>query len=66
MSLQREGLEAREDKLAQVMIKHDEEVARHKGHVKKADKGLARKKVDQDKEHDARPKTVREPTPTCL
>ena len=59
LSLNREGLEAREGNLAQAMTKHEEEVAHHKGHVKKADKCLARKKADQDKEHEARLKAVR-------
>ena len=60
LTLQRKGLEAREGSVAQVMTKHEVEVARHKGHVKKADERLARKKPDQDKEHKARLKTVRE------
>lgn len=59
LSLNREGLEAREGNLAQAMTKHEEEVAHHKGHVKKADERLARKKADQDKEHEARLKAVR-------
>ena len=41
------------------MGKHEEEVTRHKGHVKKADERLARRKADQDKEHEARLQAAR-------
>ena len=59
LSLNCEGLEAREGCLAQAMTQHEEEVARHKGHVKKVDECLAIKKVHQDKEHEARLEAVR-------
>ena len=41
------------------MARHEEEVTRHKGHVKKADERLARRKADQDKEHKARLQAAR-------
>ena len=41
------------------MTQHEQEVARHEGHVKKADDRLARRKEDQDQGHKARLKAVR-------
>ena len=55
----REALETREGDLAKAMARHEEEVTRHKGHVKKADERLAKRKVDQDQEHEARLHTAR-------
>ena len=50
----REGLETHEGDLAQAMARHEEEVTHHKGHVKKVDERLARRKADQDQEQEAR------------
>ena len=50
----REGLETREGDLTQAMDRHEAEVTRHQGHVKRADECLARRKADQDQEHEAR------------
>ena len=60
MSLQSEGLEAREGSLAQAMVTHEAEVTRHKGLVKRADERLAKKKAEQDAKYEARLKTVQE------
>ena len=49
-----EGLETREGDLAQAMARHEAEVTRHQGHVKRAHERLAKKKADQDQEHEAR------------
>ena len=42
------------------MTKHEEEVARRKGNVKRADERLAKKKTEQETEHEARLKKVQE------
>ena len=49
MSRQREELEAREGNVARAMGTHEQEVARHKVLVKKADARLAKKKAEQEK-----------------
>ena len=60
MGHQREELKAREGNIARAISVHEEEVAWHKVLIKKADERLARKKPEQDKEHEARLKMVRE------
>ena len=59
MSRNREELEAREGSLAQSMASHEPEVARHQILVRRADERLAKRKADQDAEHQARLQTLR-------
>ena len=54
LNCNRDGLETREGDLAQAMARHEEEVTRHQGHVKRADERLTKRKADQDQEHEAR------------
>ena len=58
-SRNREELESREENLAQAMASHEAEVTRHQAHVRRADERLAKRKADQDAEHQARLHAVR-------
>ena len=59
LSRNREELESREGNLAQTLASHKAEVARHQAHVRRADERLAKRKADQDAEHQARLQAVR-------
>ena len=59
LSRNREELEAREGTLAQTMASHEAEVARHQVLVTRADERIAKRRADQDVEHQARLHAVR-------
>ena len=59
LSCNREELESRERDLAQTLASHEAEVAHHQAHVRWADERLAKRKTDQDAEHQARLHAVR-------